>query len=329
MDNRRKLALGVLIVVALIIVGYVGYQWFLFSKVSPLIPQEGSLIRVVERGIAVPYVMKGNSLKAQDPDVRPDGSILFEKKDSPLVSGERVALVSIPGVQGVALGIIHADDTFTPLLTGNTNKADLQITKDGFAIVSTHAFLDIQDEGSAPKEEGAPLNEPDEQGSATGPVVLPGVRYDIEKPAYELVAVDLHTGNIRSLGDGRSPRLLSDGNILALSHEGVVSIDPVKGTRSLVLERAGADSMRGNIAESGNVIAVGSDRSTAVDVYEYVGGGVSYVGTLNWPTLFASLTFVDDDRFFIRSGTKVVRLFTLPEKGLTTPKQVAVMKITQ
>lgn len=323
------MALILLGVVVLIIIGYVGYQLFLFSKVSKFLPAEGTVVSVVERGLVVPYMMKGNALVAQPPNVRPDGSIVFEEKDSPLVDGEKVALVSNPGVTGVALGIVHTDRTFTPLLTGVTNKADLLVTKEGIAVVSTHAFIDVEPSGEAPQKEGEPLNAPDEQGSATGPVSLPGVRYDLTKPEYELVAVNIKTGTITSLGDGRSPRLTQDGTVLALSHEGVVRINPASGKRAFVLERADADSMRGNISASANIIAVGSKRNVAVDLYRYVDGGVEYIGTLNWPTLIASLTFVDDTKFFIRSGTKVARLFTLPEQGFTAPLQVAVMKITQ
>lgn len=328
-QQLRIVALWLVVIAILLVLSYFLYQFFRLEQIAGRLPEDGTKVRVVERGVSHYYVFWKKMFVVDPPQVREDGLVIVESVPSPLHEKETVVLAAGVGVDRVALGVLKGDDTFEPLLTGGTTKADLLVTKDGVAVVSTRKSIAVAEESlSFPQtEERGGESEVVDTGtaSAPSPFVFEG-RTDFEATSV-LYAVDLKNGTVRVIGSGRNPRLLSDGGILATADDGVVRIDVTSGERSILVPYPGADNFLSAVSNAGEMIAVGGEESGVVDFYEYKNGRVVHLGTFTPRSEPMSIVFLDDTQFIVRYSPEEATLYEVPQGDNAVAMPVVALKL--
>lgn len=325
-SGQRWKRIATLVGIALILfgAGYAGYQLFLNQKTVTLLPKKGETVTFVESGIPERYAMsEGNLLKRMTESYRQTNIVTYEHLASPFSEDERVALAIAPDIKGTVLGIFKADDSLDILVSGETNKSDLLVTEGGIAVYSAQKIVDSPVVAPVPEVVGADRSEDTkiETGHAGPPanLVASAAKSGPNVGVGELYAVNIKTGKIRPLGSGRSPRLLPDGSVLALAHEGVVLVNPLTGVRTVLLQWPGADGILGGISKSGNMIAVAGSDGQSADFFRLEKGSaytLAHIGRFDKKTGAKSLAFIDDSRFFVRESAQLARLFSVPTEKL-------------
>ena len=335
--HNRAIRLTVLIIIALIAVAALAlaaYHFFSYQKIAPNLLEKGTKVTFVEQGRPMHFTVSNNKLVVDKLQTLEGGVTIFEEVASPLDASKRVVIAAVAGVPGLVVGEVGDGDSFTILLSGGTRKSDLIARPDGTVVVAVSNLpAPASALGSDPEEqkEEPAENDVEVTGSADGPAPAEEFSgYGLELTPY-LLKLDLRTGDITALGLGRSPRLLSDGMILALAPEGVVRIRVEDASRTMVFERTGAHGIRGGISPSGSIIALESADKLSTDFYRYdtVGeSGISHLGLLAFDGIVSAFAFADEERFFIRTGEQVARLYYVPEAEQATALPIAVMGIS-
>lgn len=327
MNNHTRRTVAIIIgIVIVIVLGYMAFQFFMFQRAVGALPSEGSVVTFVELGAGESYTLNDNVLERMDSEPRGDGVVITERVSSP--SGEAV-LFSIPGVQGMSMGILHPSQAISALVGDPTNKADLAVSANGIAVFSSSP-APLLEEAAAPasEEEPAESSAPDEVGSASGPtntnvVVDPAVGFP------QLFAVNLATQAVSALGAGYAPRILADGSIVAIAPDGVVLINPSTYARTLLMERQMSAFPRAAISPSGTVVALPASDGISIGFYQLAPGTTNppkNLGVLEWR---GTVSFADDEHFFVRSALELARYYMVPTEKLPIANPIAIISITQ
>ncbi len=321
---------GIAIIVLLVIgaLGYYGYTLFLFNSVAAKIPQEGTTVGFLKAGVTETYVMK-NKVLVHELNALGDGVIIKESVQSPLSATDKIVLATAPGYNGIIAGVLGADNVLHLLMTGGTNKAGLVARKDGVIVFAASPVITVASAESSGTNDAAVSSEPEEHGSADGPVVLGTTTQKASKVANGpmLYSVNIKTKKILPLGEGRNPRLISDGSILALAPEGVVRIDPVARTRVLVLKSQGGNPEFGDLSPTGTKVALPGD-GASFEFFTLSGSEPQHIGFIDPKGRPTRLTFLNEERFFIDVDDVTVRLYDLPTEKVQTASPVALLALT-
>ncbi|MBY0111065.1 hypothetical protein K2Y00_03650 [Patescibacteria group bacterium] len=329
MTRTRIIVLTVLIIIILGVLGYLGLMFFGYQRAENALPEQGSEILFVDRGVGERYVMEGKALVLAMPEPLPDGIVVHESVPSPLVAGESVILATAPGVPGMIAGIAHTDGDVTLLAAGGTSKSNLLVREDGRAIFVTNPSVVIEEASAG--EEGAE-DTVEETGSASEPSSPALAAQAPASTPSQLISVHIGTGTITALGVGHGPRLLADGSILALSKQGVVKINPVTGDRSLILPYESTDTPAGGISPSGTVVALSGADVGQLEFYRINPSGAAapvHLGFVEFEGDITRVAFTDDEHLFLRTNVQVARLYQIPTESLPVATPLAILLVAQ
>ena len=323
-QNSRTLALGILALLVVIVLVFIGFKYASFQGVAGQLPASDVPVVFIEQGVAEQYFVLNHQLVRAASEPFENGVVLVERAESPVNSEEEVVLASVPGVPGIAAAIRTSDEAIRLLVAGDTNKSDLLVREDGIAIFTSVAAPLPLAEGEAPSDPNAEENTVEETGYATGPVDFGAVE---TMPFPELVAVNIRTSQITSLGQGYSPRLQDDGSVLAITPEGVMRIDPVSLARTVVVSYAGDANRRGALSPSGMTAALPGAGAT-LEFY-HLGADAAYLGFLEQGAGSMRVSFPDDEHVFVRASRTVARYYNLPTEEVPVATPLASVSIIQ
>lgn len=226
-----------------------------FSLVMFAVSTNGTHIETVEKGVPTWYKFSFGMAK------NVDGAPGFDKAPVTVLEaipygaeGEYAVLARISGVEGIAVGILHTNNTFENILSDATNKADLAVRPDGLALFgvmidgeSHLMLLDLTKSGAAPS----------------------------------------------NLGRGRSPRVFTDGFFVAISSRGIVRIDPTTKSVSVLVPSNDADIYNGTISKEGTRAAISntSSKTLLYRIEQTSPGNVALMSTSRF-TALSPISFV-------------------------------------
>jgi hypothetical protein len=179
-------------------------------------------------------------------------------------SNEFVVLAKVDGVEGISLGILHANNTFENVLSDGTNKADLAVRPDGIALYGammggeSHLMqIDLTKSGTLPSD----------------------------------------------LGRGRSARLFTDGFFLAISDKGIVRIDPSREANTILLPNSDAYELSSTLSRDGTTAVVSntSGKTIFLSITQLEPLQISVEAELE-QFLVAPATLVGANYFVVTSG---------------------------
>jgi len=327
MNNTTRRAALIIIGIAIVLVlVYVAFQFFMFQRAVSALPTEGSVVTFVELGAGESYTLNDNVLERVVEEPRGDGAVITERVSSP--AGEAV-LFSVPGIQGMSMGILHSSGDITALVGDPTNKADLAVSANGIAVFSSSPAPLLEEvEEPTSGEEPAESSAPDEVWSVSGPTNT-NVEVDFAAGFPQLVAVNLTTRAVSALGAGYAPRILSDGSIVAIAPDGVVLINSSTYARTLLMKRQMSAFPRAAISPSGTIVALPASDGTSIGFYQLAPGSTNPpqdLGVLDWR---GTISFSDDEHFFVRSAQEIARYYMVPTEKLPVANPIAIISITQ
>jgi len=326
MINYKSRRFWLTIVSIIIVLGlvFVGFKLFLFQKALSSLPASDTPVVFVEGGVAHAYRIDDGALVRSVVDLG-DGIMVLESVPSPVDAEESIVLASVPGRVGTVAAVRHANNDLTLLVAGDTNKADLSVRSDGVVVFSTTLASEESETTGTPVDEVSDDNGVEEEGFATGPVA--GAPVALPSAMPQLVSVNLHTSAIKSLGQGYSPRLASDGSVTALASEGVVRIDPVTHMRSVILAYQSPVGAQGRISPSGKTVALPGGNGS-IEFYDLT-GAPHYTGYLETEGGITQAALVDDEHLFVRVGTGIAHYYNLPTDDLPIATPIAILSIIQ
>lgn len=228
-----------------------------FSFIQFVFATHGTHIQTVERGTPTWYKLSFGMAQKMD------GAPGFDKAPVTVleatsygVEGAFAVLARVPGVEGIAIGILHPNNTFENVLSDGTNKADLAVRPDGMALYA--AMVD--------GESHLMLLDLTKSGSASS-----------------------------DLGRGRSPRVFTDGFFVAISEQGIIRIDPVSSSVSVLVPSNDADIYNGTISPDGTLAALSntSNKTLFYTIEQTSPGNVSLQSVVRF-TALSPLSFVHD-----------------------------------
>ncbi len=236
-----------------------------FSFLKFVFLTHGTRVETVENGVPTWYAFSFGTAKkvAGAPDFDQAPVTVLEAVEYG-EQGAHAVLARVPGVEGITLGLLHANDTFESILSDGTNKANLAVRPDGQALYA--AMMD-------------------------GESRL--MHTDLTKA--ETVPSDL--------GRGRSPRLFTDGFFVAVSEEGIVRIDPVSKSVSVLVPSTDADIYNGTISPDGTRVALSNTSSKTLfyTIENTSPGNVALTSVARF-TALSPLSFVRDEFLVEPSG---------------------------
>ncbi len=330
MSNTAKYILIGIALLVLVVLGYFGYKYFLFTQIAPDLPSEGTVVVFSERGIGKQFRFVGNGLVAEFPQDQ-DGITIYEQAQSPLNISEKIVLGSLPEIPGMFAGVVKEDGTIVLLMTGGTNKAELAVSKNGFAVFTARdaQVTDTASMGGVQGEE-AKESATEETFSIEGEGV-PELQLSDPSVLPQLFAIELETGAMRALGAGRNPRFTADGSLIAVAQNGVVKVDPVTGQRAIILPYTGPDALYGAVSLSGKVVAFPADDYKSLVFYSLENtDDPEQLGILQLenPGRYATV-FADDEHFFLRTRADMAWFYKTPTAELPTAVPVAIVPISR
>ena len=251
-----------------------------FSLVKFAFATHGDRFETVEGGVPTWYKSEfGMIRKVAGPEGFKNAPVtVLEAIPYGATPNEFAVLAKVEGVEGIALGILHANNTFENILADGTNKADLAVRPDGTALYAAMVdgesrlmLLDLTKSGVAPSD----------------------------------------------LGRGRSPRVFTDGFFVAISSRGIVRVDPVTKSVTVLMPSTDADIYNGTISRDGLAAAISntSGKTLLYAIRHTNPGNVSLVSTSQFVAL-SPLSFVDEE-FIIEPSTRLVNVY---EKLLSLKK---------
>ncbi len=126
-------------------------------------------------------------------------------------NGDVAVLARVAGSEGVVLGLLHTDNTFSAVLADGSTKSSLAVRPDGLALYAARVAGESH--------------------------IL---QINIHNPE-----------TLKDLGRGKSPRLFKDGFFVAITQKGIVRIDPADTTHTVLLARTNADLMHSSLSTDG------------------------------------------------------------------------------
>jgi hypothetical protein len=237
-----------------------------FSSLKLAFLTHGTYVETVENGVPTWYKISFGTAK------KVDGAPGFKKAPVTVLEavsygeeGTHVVLARVPGVEGIALGILHSNNTFENVLSDGTNKADLAVRPDGMALYA--AMVDGESR-----------------------LMLLELTNPEEAPT--------------DLGRGKSPRVFTDGFFVAISEQGIVRIDPVADSVELLLPSSRALIQSGALSTDGTQVLVpgATSRLTLLGIKSTSPSNIAVVGETRIPSV-ADVFFSTTNKFVIVSGT--------------------------
>lgn len=244
------LASGALFVVVVLVNVALSFSFLKFVFLT-----HGSHVETVENGVPTWYALSFGTAK------KVDGAPGFKKAPVTVLEavaygeeGAHAVLARVPGVEGIALGILHPNNTFENVLSDGTNKADLAVRPDGIALFgamvdgdSRLMLLELTNPEDAPSD----------------------------------------------LGRGRSPRVFTDGFFVAISSRGIVRIDPVTKDVAVLVPSNDADIYNGTISVDGTraALSLTSGKTLLYRVEQTSPGDVALMSTSRF-TALSPISFI-------------------------------------
>lgn len=242
-----------------------------FSLVKFAFMTHGTRVETVERGVPTWYAFSFGMAK------KVDGAPGFAKAPVAVLEarpygaeGEYAVLARVPGGEGIALGILHANNTFENILSDGTTKADLAVRPDGTALFgamidgeSHLMLLDLTKSGVAPSD----------------------------------------------LGRGRSPRVFTDGFFVAISNRGIVRIDPATKDVSVLVPSNDADIYNGTISVDGTraALSLTSGKTLLYRIEQTSPGSVALMSTSRF-TALSPISFIGN-KFVVEPSARQLRVY--------------------
>lgn len=325
-----RFAIGLAVVLLVLVLGFAAYKLFLFNSSVSELPADGSDVVFVHQGAGERYRLTDKVLKRFFPAPMDNGVVIEERVTSPLGGGEAV-IALVPEIRGHAFGLLGEDGMLTLLVSGDTHKNGLVVTDAGIAVFAAMPApeSDALAAGAQPSEEAAE-DGVEEKGYASGPVDF-GPIPSPTGSASELIAMNLRTGAILSLGRGASPRLLPDGSVLAIAPEGLVKIDPATAGRTLVFAQPETDTTgaAGSVSPSGRTVALPASPTSLLFLrVSEDGSSAEHLGNLTREGGSMNAVLVDDEHVFVRVSPNIARYYFLPDGELPT-RPIALVSVTQ
>lgn len=216
-------------------------------------------------------IERGAIVQTQAPVAFPKATFKTRFVASTLPSGDTPVLVDSDGIYAAALGVVRSDGTFITLVNDKAPK--LGVTAHGDMIVY------------AVYREAMSSN-----GTAMGEWRL------MRASAYDAVAP-------QTLGAGFGPVFASNGAIIALAPEGLVYLDPVSGTRDVLIDRHGVSYGIGAVSTDATVAVLPNGVTHALDVFRLSSSNprlVAYVSSI--PGDADAVTFTGPEVFSVKMG---------------------------
>ncbi len=239
-----------------------------FSFLKFVFLTHGTHVETVENGVPTWYALSfGTATKV-------DGAPGFNTAPMTVLEavaygeeGAHAVLARVPGVEGIAIGILHPNNTFENVLSDGTNKADLAVRPDGMALYAAMVdgesrlmSLDLTNTEEVPSE----------------------------------------------LGRGRSPRVFTDGFFVAVTDEGIARIDPVSKDVAVLIPSADADLLNGTISPDGLTVAISntSGKTLLYTIQRTSPGDVALSSTVKF-TALSPLTFIRTNFIAEKSASSI------------------------
>ncbi len=323
-----KILLALIGAVLIGVFAYYGYQYYLLQNLSEKLPDSGETIAFTDRGIADTFLMSEFSFNRAVLERVGDVTIL-ESRDMPQNAGKRVVLAQKDNTSGVILGVVSAG-VFEALLSDGTNKSDLAVTADGtavFAVAARPAFFP-EDIPAAAADDTKDSTEPDEVGSAEGPVKLivapvSDVREKNVSTPGGIFAFDINDKKLRSLGRGKSPRPYGSDAVIAIASEGVVVVDVGDGSRVTLISYRGGDASGSALSPNGTIAALRREGSSTVEFFRIAGGMGVYLGQIFSASPMYGTAILGEGHIFVRTGKDTVALYALSDNVSAVTPQFA------
>lgn len=313
---KRKSRWGIpfLVLIALVVVAYIGYQAFAVGHLSRQLPEGSTSISFSDTGVLETFLLSDFSLLAQ-PRIRVGDAIILESQDLP-TAGEKAVLATVPNTYGTVLGVVHGNGNFEPKLSDGTMKTDLRVVGANRVVYTVSSRPVVWEDSTAlvlVDDEANVI-----EGSATGPVDT-GVDYtgiaDRKSiPGGMLYSFDLTSDTVpQNLGTGKSPRVTTSGFLVALSPEGIVRIDATTAARKVMLAFEGGDAVGSTISSDGTVALLHSEGNSISSAYALTKDTATLIGSIVSLVPTYGATFADDTHIFLRTDRKSVALYLIPD----------------
>lgn len=307
-------------VVIIAVLGFLGYQVSASQNLTNQLPESNSEIAFSDTGVTERFLLSHFSLLAQ-PRIHVGEAVIVESQKIP-GSADQAVLAEVPHTEGTVLGLLHGNGNFEPVLSDGTQKTDLHVVKGTTVVYTVLLNPVVWPDAQAVSQNAIPeSDEQIEEGHATGPVDT-GVDYKTnatDNQAFPLAGGILFAFNLgtdsapRSLGAGKSPRLMSDGSVVAVAHDGIVKIDAASGARTVLFAYQGGDDAGGTLSPDGTVALLHTKGNSVSDVYAIAGGKVTAVGSIISTSPTFGAAFADNEHIFLRTGRTSVALYKLPD----------------
>lgn len=320
-----------LAVIGAIIIGFVAYavyQYSLGKDLAEKLPETGETIAFTDTGIADMYLMSEFSFSKAPLERIGDVNIL-ESVPLPGTTDSRIVLGQKDGVRGVILGSIKAG-SIEVVLADETNKSDLVVMPEGIAVfaVANRPTLFPEEVSALILADDTDSAEPEESGSASGPVplIIESRNENIENAPLVsggLFGYNLVTKELYSLGAGKSPRAYGPNAVIAIAPEGVVVVDALTASRGTLISYRGGDAHGSALSPNGTIAAVRREGSATVEFFRIADGMGIYLGQIFSASPMYGTAILGEGHIFVRTGKDTVALYSLSEDVSTVQPHIA------
>lgn len=310
MNNARPVLIGIAVgIVVLIALGAL----LTFVNTAEVREHAGSghVISFLGAGEDGVFVLEGADALVPAPLEEVGGVRVLESVPYPRNPEVRVVLASVPAQEGVALGLIEGG-VFQSLLADGTEKYALSVTQDGNAIYGVGDFAPVFT---------LPQTVPDTGTDSTEELsTVSGAPKDAvqETPDTEnedaIISYNLSAGTIKNLGSGTVPRLIGGSAIVALASEGVVRIDPVDGTRTVILPHRAMDTAGSSISPDGMTLILKASTGALIDVFTLRTPEPRRLGVIAPGVNVQGVAFTDNEHVMLRFDEGRAALYEVPSE---------------
>ena len=195
---------GIIAIIAILILGYWAYGMNNASKVKSFIPPAHTQVEFTSAGVPLWYEIDGLSLSLTSGPAGFDAiaEANIVEAIESPFSDEHIVLAKALDIPGTVVGIVRSNTRFIPIISDGTLKTDLTARPDKKIAFSVY-----------------------EDGSK---IIITNVEGREHK--------------FQDLGQGRSPRFLESGAIVALGEEGLIRINPDTKARKTLVPREGVET---------------------------------------------------------------------------------------
>lgn len=289
------------------------------NNLKAILPKENEVVHFTEQGTTEVYTYTKQGLSPKDKVVVENATII-ESVPSP---DGHIVLADVSGTEGTVLGMIDGDNNFIPLLSDGTKKTDLAVLPGNtavFTVVSLPVvFLNPESLPVFSVEET--VEEVSDEETSTNEV-------SPSQGSGIIFAFDIQNGEeAYSLGKGKSPRFIG-GRLVALSPEGIVSINPVTKKHTVLLPYFGADSLGSNISPDGTVAVLKAFSNTYIDMYDLTIPIPAYLGTAKLTAPVYGTAFINNEYMLLRTKEHKTELYTIPTYEIPVSQRIAFIPIS-